>query len=205
MRTKQIIFFLLTGLFIFGIIKTTFIWHFKNSNDTMSPNYPPGSKMWVNLAAYQIKVPFTEFQLLKIDEPKISDVIVFQYANDKNAIFVKRIVAVAGDTVFLNGKQLYVNQAPVNQAPVPNGSEIIQRMTKYFDDATPTDSYELFEESHSKNYHILHIKNKPAADFSIITIPANEVFVLGDNRDRSIDSRNYGSIPIKHIIGRVID
>ena len=124
------------------------------------------------------------------------DVIVFEFPADRSVDYVKRVVAMGGDTVEVRSGVVSVNGAEIPQAEVKNDPN-----------PCPTEIGEpgcwfARETSGARTYTIMFDEH-PAQDHPRTVIPPGEVFVLGDNRNNSYDSRRWGTVPVDHIKGVV--
>lgn len=134
---------------------------------SMQPNFHTGERLIVNEILYDIR------------DPKPGEVIVF-HVPDEGRDFIKRVIAVAGDTVQVEGDTVTVNGQVVDE--------------KYIQEA--------IDQSHKDNMLYNSYKNFPNSDFPNGTVPEGHVFVMGDNRSNSTDSRMIGYIPLEDIVGR---
>ena len=146
--------------------------------------------------AYQLRFPFSSVRILSTGTPQRGEVVVFRSPDrgDSARPFIMRVVAVAGDTVEMRNEVLYVNQtaAPLSFAPpgrTDSGEVTLLATTR----------------TGSTAHQVLIYPNRPAfRTFSSLTVPPDHVFVLGDNRDLSRDSRFFGPRPYGDLLGRVI-
>ena len=156
-------------------IRTFVIQAFKIPSGSMLPTLQIGDHLLVNKFIYGIKVPFTGTVLIPIKEPKRNDVIVFKFPQDPKLDYIKRVVGVGGDTVESRNKIIYING-------------------KLFDDKYGV---------HMDNT-ILSAAAGPRDNFGPITVPKGKVFVMGDNRDNSYDSRFWGFVDYTAILGKAM-
>ncbi|GAB4295316.1 MAG: signal peptidase I [Desulfuromonadia bacterium] len=154
------------------IIRTFIVQAFKIPSGSMEDTLLIGDHLLVCKFFYGTKVPFIDKKFLPIRDPKRGDVIVFEYPEDPSKDFIKRVVGTPGDVVEGRDKKVYVNgQLYVDPHEVHKESTIIPR------DQNPRDN------------------------FGPITVPPDSYFVMGDNRDRSYDSRFWGFVPSAKIKG----
>jgi len=139
----------------------------------MEPTLEIGDHILVNKFIYGIKIPFTSIRLFPLEKPKRGDVVVFIYPLDPGKDFIKRVVAVEGDTVQIINKKLIIN-----------GAEVPDPHAVYKDDT------------------IFPAEVQKRDNFGPVTVPKGCLFVLGDNRDRSLDSRFWGFVPIEDLRGK---
>lgn len=155
---------------------------------SMNPTIIEGDRIWVNKVAYDVKLPLTNISILETGVPQRGDIVVF---NSKIADkrLVKRVVGMPGDEIQMVSNQLYINSKPAEY-------EIIARQNQ---------AYQLTEKLPQTKDHMVQIFQKGASkhsSFPSITVPDDHYLVLGDNRDNSADSRYFGFVPRREIIGR---
>lgn len=130
----------------------------------------------------------------RINRAQRGDLVLFTDPDNRRLYFIKRVVAVAGDTVEVKGGDLYINGEKLARDPA--GPSAVNQGTN----AVTGEVF--YEHNHGAKYRIFLSQGKPAADFLPITIPQYECLVLGDNRNDSFDSRYFGPIPIATIQGK---
>jgi signal peptidase I len=153
---------------------------------SMQPNIVEGDRIFVNKLAYGLKVPFTTWHIAHWSEPTAGEIVVFASPTDGTRL-VKRVIGVPGDTVQLINDRLIINGSVVSYgAAQSNGKQL------------------LVTETIGSNAHPLLITPMLPAmrNFGPVTVPADQFFVLGDNRDNSADSRYIGFVPRDNIVGR---
>ena len=155
------------------IIRSFVVQAFKIPSGSMEPTLEIGDHILVNKFIYGIKIPFTKINLIPLDSPKRGDVIVFIYPLEPEKDFIKRVIAVGGDTVKIVNKKLYLN-----------GVEVPDPHAVYKEDT------------------ILPADVQKRDNFGPVTVPRGKLFVLGDNRDRSLDSRFWGFVPAEEVKGK---
>jgi signal peptidase I len=155
-------------------IRTFIIQAFKIPSGSMLETLQIGDQILVNKFIYGVKIPFTNGKtLISFKDPDRGDIVVFKYPEDPSKDFVKRVVAVGGDTLEIIDKQLYVNDKPVTKQP-----------------------YAVYKEN-----RIIPGKLSTRDNLRKITIPDKKLFVMGDNRDNSHDSRFWGFVDLSEIKG----
>ncbi|MCF8087341.1 MAG: signal peptidase I [Desulfotignum sp.] len=160
---------ILIAVVIALFIRTFLVQAFKIPSGSMLETLQIGDQILVNKFIYGVKIPFTDGRILiPLKNPQRGDIIVFKYPEDPSKDFIKRVVAVAGDTVSIVDKQLYVNGDPVVDEP-----------------------YAMYSS------HPTYVDN-----MSPVQVPENKLFVMGDNRDNSHDSRFWGFVDLSAVKGK---
>jgi signal peptidase I len=180
-------------------IRTFVVQAFKIPSGSMIPTLLVGDHILVNKFVYGIPIPFTDRKLIDFKTPAPGEIIVFKYPKDPSKDFIKRVVGVPGDTVAMQDGQLLINGKVV---PLLTKGEFDYRE----DDGGDTASSNLLEEALGDVMHpVLLAKNAVAMRyFDPITVPEGKIFVMGDNRDRSNDSRYWGFVDLSAVEGRAI-
>ena len=155
------------------------------------PTIIPGDRLLANKIAY------------KNTDPERGDLIVFLNPEDRRVTYIKRVVAVEGDTVEQKDYELYVNGQKLHRESLPESMLDKIEITVCADALQGT----IFEERlGDAKYKILMPKpprDQALSDFGPVTVPKQHCFVLGDNRHNSRDSRHFGPIPLSTVKGRV--
>lgn len=195
---------------LFLIIRTFLVQAFKIPTGSMENTLLVGDFLLVNKLAYGAttpsKIPFLDVELPNFrvpgyDSPNQGDIIVFEYPLDRTLDFVKRCVAVSGDTVEMRDKILYINHIPQDEPYVQHADPEIQRVNKRWDGTSKVSwQYDyLIEEKKNE----LDGNYQPTRDnFGPLFVPDGNYFCLGDNRDASSDSRYWGFVDKSLIKGR---
>jgi signal peptidase I len=163
---------------------------------SMKPTILEGDLVFVNKLAYDLKIPFTLQRLAEWEQPAAGDVVVFFSPHDGMRL-VKRIVAGSGDTVELRNNVLILNGTPMNYDA---GQSRVS--TKEFHEDSR--ARVLTERGRDGSREILELPSRRALrDFGPVTVPPGHYFAMGDSRDNSFDSRFWGFVERKQIVGRV--
>ncbi len=163
-------------------IRENILHAFRIPAQSMAPGILRGDRILLNKAVYKIKAP------------ERGDVVVFMYPDDRRLYYIKRIVALPGDTIEIRGNRVLINDQPLSYSKLAPGPQL------NFNPGTSVQALE--EDNHGRGYPILADGAQPV-DLPKITIPHGTCFVLGDNRSQSKDSRTFGPIPLADIKGRV--
>ncbi len=160
-------------------IRTFVVQAFKIPSGSMENTLLIGDHILVNKFIYGIKIPFTGGPLsagdtlIPVSKPHRHDIVVFRYPEDPSKDFIKRVIGIAGDTIEVRDKKLFVNGKLQNHEP-----------------------YAIHKDPR-------HIPGQFSVrdNFGPVTVPANSLFVMGDNRDNSYDSRFWGFVNLKAVRG----
>jgi len=171
---------------------------FKIPSGSMIPTLLIGDFILVNKFAYGLKLPVLNTKFLSVGEPQHGDVVVFRYPVDPGVNFIKRMVGLPGDTITYRFKQLYINGEPVDTERLGAYSSNDVKCT------TPRpDAMRLEENLGGVKHDILLHQGTPGRDGQWV-VPEGHYFVMGDNRDRSNDSREWGFVPEANLMGRAV-
>lgn len=164
---------LIVALIIAFFVRSFFIQAFKIPSSSMEPTLLVGDHLLVNRLSYVVKIPFTDTIIFEISEPKRGDVIVFKYPLDRSKDFIKRVIAIGGDKIEIKDKIVYVNGVRIKDEHA------------YFSDPS-----------------IIPKDLGPRDNFGPYIVPKDSYFVMGDNRDRSLDSRFWGFVRKEDLVGK---
>lgn len=167
---------------------------YKVPTGSMQPALKPGDFIFSARAAYGFKVPFSGTILFE-RLPERGDLVVFNYPNQPDVNYVKRVIALPGDRVQITENRLTLNGLPLKYQRIADAA---------IENPSPS-LFEAFDESDG-THHWPVILEKGARDrnFGPVVVPPGEVFLLGDNRDTSDDSRYWGTVPVSQIRGRAV-
>jgi len=174
---------------------------------SMEPSIKVGDRLLALKLAYDLKIPFTEFKLLTWGQPERGDIIVFRYPKDPSIDYVKRVIGVAGDRIRMEDHILYINGSKQERSDHNFDRTILEDI----DDRPNTKN--LFRENLTGTEHWV-IQNKSTfhsfisedwpVDGTEYVVPQDSVFVIGDNRDNSTDSRAWGKVPLSYVRGEAL-
>ncbi len=164
---------ILVAILLALLIRTFFVQAFKIPSGSMKQTLQIGDHILVNKFIYGIRIPFLRSAIVAFKKPKRGDIIVFKYPVDPDKDFIKRVIGLAGDRVEGRDKKIYVNNKPID------------------------DDFSIRTDPH------INPRGLTARDnFGPITVPDNALFVMGDNRDQSLDSRFWGFVDLKVVSGK---
>jgi signal peptidase I len=164
---------ILIAVLIALFIRTFVVQAFKIPSGSMKPTLLVGDWLLVNKFIYGVKIPFVRSTLIPVSDPKRGDTIVFIYPLDRSKDFIKRVIGIPGDTVEIRDKKIYVNEKPFE------------------------DPYGVYTDN-----LVIPKTIQPRDNFGPVKVPEGSVFVMGDNRDQSYDSRFWGFVDRKDILGK---
>ena len=163
---------------------------FKIPSGSMKPTLLIGDHILVNKFIYGVKIPFTDHYVLQIKKPKRGDIVVFKWPRNEKKDFIKRVIGVQGDTIEIRDDILYVNNEKTE--------------TKYIGTYRDRDlgrADQWLEFLGETKHSILDVHNRNE-DFGPRVVPKNALFVMGDNRDQSLDSRYWGFVSLNKVKGK---
>lgn len=199
------------ALIIVFTIRSSVVEPFKIPSGSMIPTLMIGDHILVNKFAYGFKVPFSDLftdspiYMVQKAPPKRGDIIVFKYPKNESIYYIKRVVGVAGDRIEIKNKLVYINNKGMSRKQVDESrSDAIFKSID--DDKYTTDMIDIYEEHLDQVNHELMLDktNFMMEDYGPIIVPANSLFVMGDNRDFSNDSRFWGFVPLRNVKGRAM-
>lgn len=175
---------------------------------SMEPTIKVGDRLLAFKLAYDLKLPFTDIAVFKRGDPQRGDIVVFRYPADPGIDYVKRVVAIGGDRINLRDGYIFIN------------GEKRPRHDHNFDRRVLDDIYDnkedklLFREGEAGNEHWVMFNRAPRYSMDrhdnwplgsdYYEVPANSVFVMGDNRHNSTDSREWREVPLSYVKGKAL-
>ena len=191
------------------LLRSFVIEPFKIPSGSMIPTLQIGDFILVNKYTYGIRLPIVNKKVVELNQPQRGDVMVFRYPKDESMDYIKRVIGVPGDVVKYDNKRLTVNGQPATYAP----------QADYLDGERLTYSKQYQETLGTVTHNILNDADRPAYvsgpdDFPFrenctynqtgftCKVPTGHYFMMGDNRDNSADSRYWGFVPDKNIVGK---
>ena len=182
---------------------------FKIPSSSMVPTLVIGDLILVNKFTYGIRLPVLNKKIIDLSDPQRGDVMVFKYPKDPSLDYIKRVIGVPGDKIVYKNKRLTVNGKEISYEPLPD----------YLDEEHLSYSKQYREGLAAAPHRILNDDKAPAyvqnpdpfpkrelcsynlEGFSC-TVPSGHYFMMGDNRDNSLDSRYWGFVPDENIVGK---
>ena len=171
---------------------------FKIPSGSMIPTLLIGDFILVNKYAYGLRLPVLNNKFLDVAEPQRGDVVVFRYPVEPGINFIKRLVGLPGDTIVYRDKKLFINGEPLQLETqgVYSSSEV--KCT------TPRPDAERYTEQLGDVSHDILLHHGSGSRDGQWVVPEGHYFMMGDNRDRSNDSREWGFVPEANLMGRAV-
>ena len=195
---------LLWALLVVMVVRSMIIAPYKIPSGSMIPTLQIGDRIFVSKFTYGLKLPFTNINLLTWDEPEAGEVVVFRFPKDPSKDYIKRVVGIPGDEIETRQGMVYVNGQAQNRHKV-DGDTLINIVEGA---VRRPEAYELYEEQTGKNSHysLYHsgLSFSKLRNSGPVKVPEGHYFVMGDNRDNSRDSREWGFVPFKSLRGRAL-
>ena len=204
---------------LFPVIITVFLLRsflfepFKIPSGSMIPTLHIGDLILVNKYTYGVRLPVINYKVIEVNNPERGDVMVFRYPPKPSQDYIKRVIGVPGDEVSYLNKKLTINGKPLSKDVLPDFfDEDGMHYSKQFEEVVPSDKGD-------KRHKLLNDDNRPAyipgadefvfkqncrysVEGVVCKVPAGHYFMMGDNRDNSLDSRYWGFVPEKNIVGK---
>ena len=206
-------------IFVVFVLRSFLFEPFKIPSGSMIPTLLVGDLILVNKFHYGVRLPVLNLKVTDGNPVQRGDVMVFRYPPKPSLDYIKRVVGVPGDEVAYLNKQLTINGQPVSQKPLPDFfEEDSLRYIKQFEENLPLGS-QPSEMTGVRTHRFLNDIDRSAFvpgadDFAFkenchytvegvtCKVPAGHYFMMGDNRDNSLDSRYWGFVPEKNIVGK---
>lgn len=163
------------ALVIALVVRTLLLQAFKIPSGSMENTLLVGDHIFVNKFIYGYHVPYTKGRILAFSTPKRGDIVVFVFPEDPSKDFIKRVIGTPGDVVEIRNKTVYVN-----------GEPLAEEYTRYAD-------------GRNVDGFLRGRDNMPP-----VRVPPGKLFMMGDNRDRSYDSRFWGFVDMDAVIGKAM-
>ena len=198
---KIILIIVIALLLVLGFIRLFAVQAFKIPSGAMEDTLLIGDSIFVSKFTYGIKIPGTDIKVLDFHEPARGDVFVFIPPHDREQYFIKRIVAIEGDTIETRGNTLYINGEAIEDSHYTKhmasshfgrGDFPPFRQPEHLPDTEAFSDYRITAYQFRRKFP----EGKPFA------VPKGMVFAMGDNRDQSSDSRTWGPVDVNDIKGQ---
>jgi len=174
------------------LLRSFLVEPFRIPSGSMIPTLRVGDFILVNKFAFGLRDPVFQYKFLDVGAPRRGDVAVFRYPLDPSKDYIKRIVGLPGDRISYRDKRLTINGEAMPQ--VADGVYTSSG-------ASPGVIYRFVETLGEREHQVIVNPARPAEDFEF-EVPEGHYFAMGDNRDGSADSRSWGTVPERNLVGR---
>ena len=176
-------------------LRTFFVGFYRVSTGSMAPNLRVGDFVWVSKIAYGVRIPFTKVRVWE-RLPERGDLVLFRRPDDSTTVHIKRVIGLPGDHIHIRDQQIMVNDAPFRLDAMGSMA---------FADIAGAEFMRFFREFNGGMDYPVMFSDKIGGKKEIgpLVVPPGGIFVIGDNRDASDDSRYWGSIPMTHVDGEM--
>ncbi|MDO8946934.1 MAG: signal peptidase I [Desulfocapsaceae bacterium] len=156
-------------------VRTFIVQAFKIPSGSMLPTLQIGDHLLVSKFSYGVRLPVIGTSLISRQGPAHGDVVVFRFPRDRSLDYIKRVVAIGGDSIEVRDKQVFLNGQQVENP-----------------------------HAHFTSRDIMSSAAGPRDNFGPVTVPDGKIFVMGDNRDNSYDSRFWGFVDLQDVLGKAL-
>jgi len=197
MQKKFLTTILITIVILFFFLGTFRTYMVSGNSDI--PTFGSGDKLIVNRSAFDLTIPFSSFKIIKIGKPERGDMVLCQIREKNQKYYwLKRIIGLPGDTIEIKQNRIFINRIQLKY-------EFLSRENFVIEDENLTEEY-FARETGMGLEHFISFSDKEGllANYGPIVVKPNHYFVLGDNRDNSMDSRLFGMVHRNRIYGKYI-
>ena len=182
---------------------------FKIPSGSMIPTLLVNDLILVNKFHYGVRLPVINLKVLDNHSPERGDVMVFRYPPKPSLDYIKRVVGIPGDEVAYLNKKLTINGKPLPKTPLTDFFDVdSMRYAKQFEETNGDKTYRLLNDDDRPSF-IAGADNfqfrencRYSTEGVVCKVPAGHYFMMGDNRDNSLDSRYWGFVPEANIVGK---
>ncbi|MBF0207574.1 MAG: signal peptidase I [Oligoflexia bacterium] len=194
-------------IFLVFAFRSSFYEPYVVPTGSMIPNLLVGDFLVADKWSYGLKVPFSDLfgdpiYITSQKDPERGDIVIFKYPHDTSMNYVKRLIGLPGDIVEVKDKEIYVNNIPI--IPTNVTEKVRKKIMEDMDDKFKKLNFTFWEAQYGRHKFIYQTDNENFffSDFSKIIVPQGQYFCMGDNRDYSGDSRQWGFVPKENIKGK---
>ena len=174
-KVQEYIEAIIIAILIAVVIRTFIVQAYKIPSRSMVPALLVGDHLLVNKFIYGVKIPIIRKILIPITDPKRGDIIVFIYPDDRTKDYIKRVIGVGGDKIEIKNKNIFINDQPYK------------------------DAFGIYSDN-----VVYPAVIQPRDNYGPVVVPKGSLFVMGDNRDESADSRFWGFVDLKDVEGKAL-
>lgn len=176
------------------LLRSFLVEPFRIPSGSMMPGLLAGDFILVNKYTYGLRLPVINRKIVDINTPKRGDVMVFRFPGDTSVNYIKRVIGLPGDKIVYRDKKLFINGNPMPQAPAGDYT--------YTESGDHLIFARRLQEQIDGTAHDILVSEGAGPGLLEFAVPEGHYFVMGDNRDRSNDSRYWGTVPEANVVGR---
>jgi len=184
------------ALLIVLLIRSFIVQPYRVPTGSLEPTILPGDFIVVNQYIYGLRLPVLNTKIKNIGEPKTGDIALFRFPKDPSVVYVKRVIGTPNDHIIYKNKILTINGKVAQQVDLGKGLDYEANV------ALPVSLKQEVLPNGITHKILIHDGMNSGMNFDIV-VPANSYFMMGDNRDGSDDSRDWGYVPEANLIGEV--
>lgn len=183
---------ILIAVFLALLVRGFILTGYRVPTSSMAPTLRPGDFVFAYRLPYGFKAPFMHEKWVG-RSPQKGEVIVFTYPEQPRTNYIKRVVGLPGDVIQIKEGRLWINGKSAELTPIETLEDQESAAFQGYSEKGPAGEYLIYK-----------LKESQPQNFGPLVVPPDEMFLLGDNRDASDDSRYWGTVPISRIEGRVV-
>jgi signal peptidase I len=183
-------------LLVVWLIRSFLVQPYRVPTGSLVPTILPGDFIAVSQFSYGVRLPVLNYKIINVGEPKRGDIALFRWPENPGVIFVKRVIGVPGDHIYYHNKILKINGKIMSQNLIGKSVDIEPP------NDLPVMVQDKLEDLDGIKHHIFIREDGGNAKSFEVIVPEGSYFMMGDNRDDSDDSRDWGFVPEENLIGK---
>lgn len=184
-------------LLIVFLLRSFLFEPFRIPSGSLEPTLMIGDFILLNKYDYGLRIPILRKKVLDVSQPKRGDIMVFRWPPNPSYYFIKRVIGLPGDHISYVNKELTINGQKIPQETLGNGVGVDESGAEW-------QALEKQENLLGIKHNIFLDPHRASRDYTDIVVPQGMYFVMGDNRDYSADSRYWGFVPDKDVVGKAV-
>lgn len=177
-------------LAVVWVLRSFLVEPFTIPSGSMLPTLEVGDYILVNKFSYGLRLPVVGTKIVSLGDPQRGDIMVFKYPEDPKVNFIKRVVGLPGDRIAVDGNKVFINGKLLDKTLVSE-EPAFNPWQRYYSEQLGTHKHAVRE--------LIGSVGGPSVE---LVVPQGHYFMLGDNRNESKDSRYWGTVPDKNIVGK---